>query len=171
MLLFWCSCLACLCSPLGKLVKDLLNLVAGQIACLVLPRVWSLSLDVPGILCLTIALTSSGALLILLSCCVLFVALYGLITHFRDLNKKMLLLFILYLLMVSYVTIFSREEGHSRAILLRFDQLIDILPVIRIDLRIFLQDVLCLFRRKDRGTLPGKQHFQLFLHLQIFPEL
>ena len=69
------------------------------------------------------------ALLILLSCCVLFVALYGLMTHFRELNKKMLLLFILYLLMVSYITIFSREEGHSRAILLRFDQLREALRI------------------------------------------
>lgn len=63
------------------------------------------------------------ALLLLSACSVLFVSLYGLIRDFKYLNKKMLVLFILYLLMVSYVTIFSREEGHSRAILLRFDQL------------------------------------------------
>ncbi|MBQ6255662.1 MAG: VanZ family protein [Clostridia bacterium] len=63
------------------------------------------------------------ALLMLSACSVLFVALYGLFVNFKYLNKKMLVLFILYLLMISYVTIFSREEGHSRAILLRFDQL------------------------------------------------
>lgn len=63
------------------------------------------------------------ALMLLLSCSVMFMALYGLVHNFRELNKKMLILFILYLLMVAYVTIFSREEGHSRAILLRFDQL------------------------------------------------
>ena len=63
------------------------------------------------------------ALLMLSACSVLFVALYGLFVNFKYLNKKMLVLFILYLLIVSYLTIFSREEGHSRAILLRFDQL------------------------------------------------
>lgn len=61
--------------------------------------------------------------LLMMSCCVLFVGLYGLMRDFRNLNKKMLVLFILYLVLVAYVTIFSREEGHSRAILLKFDQL------------------------------------------------
>ena len=63
------------------------------------------------------------ALLLLFACIVLFFSLYGLLHFWGDLNKGMLLLFFLYLVGVSYATIFSREEGHSRAILLRFDQL------------------------------------------------
>lgn len=63
------------------------------------------------------------ALLLLLSCFVLFMAFYGLIRNFRELNKGVLILFILYTLMVSYITIFSRSEGHSRAVMLRFDAL------------------------------------------------
>ena len=61
------------------------------------------------------------ALLLLISCFVLALALFGLIRNFRELDKRMLVLFILYALAVSYVTIFSRSEGHSRAIMLRFD--------------------------------------------------
>ena len=61
------------------------------------------------------------ALLLLLSCFVLFTILYNFIRDFRELNEGMLVLFILYVLMVSYITIFSRSEGHSRAILLRMD--------------------------------------------------
>ena len=62
-------------------------------------------------------------LLILISCCVLFAALYGMIRNFQDLNKKMLVFFALYMLLLSYVTLFSRSENHSRAILLRIDSL------------------------------------------------
>ena len=65
------------------------------------------------------------ALLLLLSCFVLFALVVGMIRDFGELNKGMLVLFILYILMVSYITIFSREEGHSRAILLRFDSIRD----------------------------------------------
>lgn len=63
------------------------------------------------------------ALLLLFACIVLFFTVYGLLHYFDRLNKGMLLLFLLYLALVGYVTIFNREEGHSRAILLRFDQL------------------------------------------------
>ena len=63
------------------------------------------------------------ALLMLLSCFVLFTLIYGLIRDFSELNRSMLVLFVLYVLAVSYFTIFNREEGHSRAILLRFDSL------------------------------------------------
>ena len=63
------------------------------------------------------------SLLLLFACIVLFFSLYGLLHYWENLNKGVLLLFLLYLAMVSYVTIFNREEGHSRAILLRFDAL------------------------------------------------
>ena len=63
------------------------------------------------------------ALLLLMSCFVFFILVYGLYRHFSELNKTMLVLFILYVVVVSYFTIFNREEGHSRAILLRFDSL------------------------------------------------
>lgn len=63
------------------------------------------------------------ALLLLFACIVLFFAVYGLMHYWAELNKGALVLFLLYLAMVSYITIFNREEGHSRAILLRFDQL------------------------------------------------
>ena len=62
-------------------------------------------------------------LLLLLSCIVLLVLVAGLIRHFGEINHRMLILFLLYVLMVSYITIFSRSEGHSRAIMLHFDQL------------------------------------------------
>ena len=61
------------------------------------------------------------ALLLLFACIVLFFSLYGLVHFFPELNKAALLLFFLYLAGLGYVTIFNREEGHSRAILLRFD--------------------------------------------------
>ncbi len=63
------------------------------------------------------------SLLLLFACIVLFFSLYGLLHYWEDLNKGALLLFLLYLGAVSYITIFNREEGHSRAILLRFDAL------------------------------------------------
>lgn len=65
------------------------------------------------------------ALLLLMACFVFFVLVYGLYRNFSELNKTMLVLFILYVAVVSYFTIFNREEGHSRAILLRFDSLRD----------------------------------------------
>ena len=65
------------------------------------------------------------ALMLLLACVVLFMALYSLVRNFSDLNKGMLILFILYLLMVGYITLFSRSEGQSRTILLRFDSIRD----------------------------------------------
>ncbi len=63
------------------------------------------------------------ALLLLFACIILFAGLYGLLHYWGELNKASLLLFFLYMAAVGYFTIFSREEGHSRAILLRFDQL------------------------------------------------
>lgn len=63
------------------------------------------------------------ALLLLFSCIILFFSFYGLMHYWDELNKGMLVLFVLYLAAVSYITIFNREEGHSQAILLRFDQL------------------------------------------------
>ena len=65
------------------------------------------------------------AVLLLLSSVVLFVLVYGMLKYFSELNKGMLVLFLLYILVVSYFTIFNREEGHSRAILLRFDSVRD----------------------------------------------
>lgn len=65
------------------------------------------------------------AVLILLSCMALFALLYGMFRYFRELNKSMLVLFVLYLLAVGYFTIFNREEGHSRAIMLQFDSIRD----------------------------------------------
>ncbi len=65
------------------------------------------------------------SLMLMMSCVVFFGLVYGLYKHFREANKVMLVLFILYIVVVSYFTIFNREEGHSRAILLRFDSLRD----------------------------------------------
>lgn len=59
--------------------------------------------------------------LLLLSCIVLFAGLYGIMRDFRKIHKGMLMLFILYTLMIAYITIFSREEGHSTDVLLTFD--------------------------------------------------
>ena len=41
--------------------------------------------------------------------------------HFREINKGMLVLFLLYLLMISYVTVFSRRGRVQTDILLKFD--------------------------------------------------
>ncbi len=60
-------------------------------------------------------------ILLLLSCIVLFMAMYGLVRDYRKIHKGMLMLFVLYTLMMAYITIFSREEGHSTLILLSFD--------------------------------------------------
>ncbi len=63
------------------------------------------------------------ALLILAACIGLFAAVFAMIRNFRDLNKTMLVLFILYLLMMSYVTIFSRRGRVQTDILLSFDSI------------------------------------------------
>ena len=65
------------------------------------------------------------AIIIMLSACVLLIAIYGLFRDFWQIRKRFLLLFLIYLLAVGYVTLFSRSEGHSRAILLRFDSIHD----------------------------------------------
>ena len=67
------------------------------------------------------------AILMLFSCIVLFAAVYGLIHHFHEINKGMLALFLVYVLAVAYVTIFSRERvrsvssGEGGVYLFRFD--------------------------------------------------
>ncbi len=63
------------------------------------------------------------ALLILIACIGIFVLLVSLFKHFSEINKGMLLLFILYLLMLSYVAVFSRSERRSTEILLSFDSI------------------------------------------------
>lgn len=63
------------------------------------------------------------ALLILAACIGLLAALAFLVRNFRQINKGMLLLFFLYLLMVSYITIFSRSGRVQTDILLRFDSI------------------------------------------------
>ena len=55
-------------------------------------------------------------LLMLMSCGILFAAVYGLIQNFRDVNKGMLALFLIYILAVAYVTIFSREYGNESSV-------------------------------------------------------
>lgn len=55
-------------------------------------------------------------LLMLLSFGILFVAVRGLIQNFRDVNKGMLALFLIYILAVAYVTIFSREYGNESSV-------------------------------------------------------
>ena len=63
------------------------------------------------------------ALMILMSMMGVFMLLSGLFRNFREINKGMMLLFILYVLMVGYITIFSRAEGHSTDVLLSFDSI------------------------------------------------
>ena len=63
------------------------------------------------------------ALLILAACVGLVAAIFAMIRNFRDLNKTMLVLFILYLLMMGYVTIFSRRDRVQTDILLSFDSI------------------------------------------------
>lgn len=63
------------------------------------------------------------ALLILAACIGLFSLLYSMIKNWRRLNKTMLVLFILYLLMTSYVTIFSRQGRTQTDVLLSFDSI------------------------------------------------
>ncbi len=61
------------------------------------------------------------ALLILGACVGLITGIYGLFKYFRQLNKTMLLLFILYVLMLSYITVFSRKGRVQTDILLNFN--------------------------------------------------
>lgn len=62
------------------------------------------------------------ALLILAACVGVFAFFYFIIKNFHRINKTMLVLFLLYILMMSYVTIFSREQEQTD-ILLRFDSI------------------------------------------------
>lgn len=61
------------------------------------------------------------ALLILISFIGLSALALGLVRNFRALNRTALTLFILYLLVLGYVTIFSRSERRTTEVLLRFD--------------------------------------------------
>ena len=63
------------------------------------------------------------AILILMACIGLFVLLAGLIRHFGEIHRGMLALFVSYVLMMGYITIFSRSEQASTEILLRFDSI------------------------------------------------
>ena len=63
------------------------------------------------------------ALLILMAAVGVFLLLLGLARNFRQINKGLTVLFILYLLMAGYVTVFSRREGHQSDILLHFDSI------------------------------------------------
>lgn len=73
------------------------------------------------------------AMLLLFGACVLLVMLYSLFHNFREINKKALILFILYLFALSYITIFNRSEGHSTQILLHFDSINEALRMRSID--------------------------------------
>ncbi len=66
------------------------------------------------------------SLLLLIACIGVFVLLNGLMKNYYELNKGILVLFILYILAVSYITIFSRPEGHSGQVLLDFNGLLDL---------------------------------------------
>lgn len=63
------------------------------------------------------------ALLILAACIGLFAVLFAMIRNFRELNKTVLVLFLLYLLILGYVTIFSRQGRTQTDILLSFDSI------------------------------------------------
>ena len=63
------------------------------------------------------------ALLILASFIGVFAFFHFVVKHFREINKGMLVLFLLYLLMVSYVTVFSRRGRVQTDILLKFDSI------------------------------------------------
>ena len=63
------------------------------------------------------------ALLILMACIGGFAMVLGLFRNFRVIHKGMLVLFILYMLMVGYITIFSRSERRTTEVLLRFDSI------------------------------------------------
>ncbi len=63
------------------------------------------------------------ALLILMACAGTLALLAALLRNFRTVHKGMLTLFILYLLVIGYVTIFSCSERRSTEILLKFDSI------------------------------------------------
>lgn len=55
-------------------------------------------------------------LLMLMSCVILLAALYALFQNLRNINKGMLALFLIYILAVAYVTIFSREYAKDTSV-------------------------------------------------------
>ena len=59
-------------------------------------------------------------ILMLFSCLSAFILLSGLFKHFHELNKGMLAMFVVYLMAVAYITIYSREEGAKTAIFTGF---------------------------------------------------
>ncbi|MBR1584272.1 MAG: VanZ family protein [Clostridia bacterium] len=63
------------------------------------------------------------ALLILTACVGAFLMVYDFGKHFREANKGMAALFLLYVLAVGYITVFSRSERRAAEILLRFDSI------------------------------------------------
>ena len=63
------------------------------------------------------------ALLILAAFVGVVAFLSFIVRNFRQINKGMLLLFLLYLLMVSYITVFSRRGRYQSEILLKFDSI------------------------------------------------
>ena len=63
------------------------------------------------------------ALLILAAFIGTFAFILFVIRNFRQINKTMLVLFLLYLLILSYVTVFSRRDRVQTDILLRFDSI------------------------------------------------
>ena len=63
------------------------------------------------------------ALLILASFIGVFAFFRFVVKHFREISKGMLVLFLLYLLMISYVTVFSRRGRVQTDILLKFDSI------------------------------------------------
>ncbi len=65
------------------------------------------------------------AFMALIAISLVFISAYGLVRYFPLLNKKVLALFVVYMLALAYMTIFSRPEGHSREILLHFDSIHD----------------------------------------------
>lgn len=58
------------------------------------------------------------ALLLLFTCVILIISIYGLIHHFRDVRKGMLAVFVSYLFAVAYITVFSRGEENDTSIIL-----------------------------------------------------
>ena len=61
------------------------------------------------------------ALLLLAACIGVFALLRGLAVHFREIRRGMALMFFLYILALSYITVFSRSDRHATEILLSFD--------------------------------------------------
>lgn len=55
-------------------------------------------------------------LLIFMSCIILFAAIRSLIQNLRSINKGMLALFLIYILAVAYITLFSREYAQDTSV-------------------------------------------------------